>query len=478
MEQALPSLLELAVFFPANSGSLSLHDGAALSTVGALSNTGSLAIGAGCTFSVHGNYSQSSPASLTVGIGSTSSVQQYGQLNLTGSATLAGSVNASIASDFSPRAGDSLPIVTYAGETGGDSVSFTGLSSGGVPIFQPIVGPTGITLNGLTSPVNLVVQPFSVAANAAAGQNFTVIYQVDNESSNAATGPWTDSIYLSTQTALNSSSVLLGRLQQTGSAANGQYTGTLTASVPGLVPGSYYVVVLVDSRGVLPELNRTSAELASTSPVQVTVPALTLGGSASGTIDNSQNAYYQITVPAAEDLAIDASFAALQGGELYVGYQSVPTASANLASSTAASQRTQQVVIPDTQAGTYYILLAGGSGSAGRQSRLRFLSKSLPLQVTGVSPAQAGNAGTTTITIQGVEFTSGMTVSLIPDGYGGALAATQVTFQGKYDALRSVQFGRRGAGHLRRRGHQRRAACHRSLGIHRHRLRQSRSHFV
>ena len=51
-------------------------------------------------------------------------------------------------------------------------------------------------------------------------------YQVDNESGNAATGTWTDSVYLSTQTTLNSSSVLLGRVQQTGVAADGQYSQT------------------------------------------------------------------------------------------------------------------------------------------------------------------------------------------------------------------------------------------------------------
>ena len=99
------------------------------------------------------------------------------------------------------------------------------MNSGALSILQPVVGPTNIVLSTVTSPANLVVQPFSVAANAVAGQNLTVTYQVDNESSNAAHGTWTDSVYLSTQPTLNSSSVLLGRVQHTGGvAANGQYT--------------------------------------------------------------------------------------------------------------------------------------------------------------------------------------------------------------------------------------------------------------
>ena len=184
---------------------------------------------------MNGNYTQGSSASLTIGIGGSSSGNEFGQLAVTGSATLAGSVNASTASGFTPAAGDSFPIVTYASETGGDSLSFTGVNSGAVSIFQPVVGPTSIALNTVTSPANLVVQPFSVAANAVVGQNLTVTYQVDNESSNAATGTWTDSVYLSTQPTLNASSVLLGRVQQSGVAANGQYSQTVTAPVPGLV---------------------------------------------------------------------------------------------------------------------------------------------------------------------------------------------------------------------------------------------------
>ena len=303
------------------------------------------------------------------------------------------------------------------------------MNSGALSIFQPVVGATSIALR-VTSPANLVVQPFSVAANAVVGQNLTVTYQVDNESGTTLTNTWTDSVYLSTQTALNTSSVLLGRVQQTGGvAANGQYSETLTAPVPGLAPDDYYVVVLADSLGRVPELNRTSTELASTNPVQVTLPTLTLGSPISGTIGDGQDVYYQITLPAGQDVAISAGLAALQGGELYVGYQTVPTTSTYEASSISPTQTTQQVVIPDTQAGTYYILVQGDTGSTGGQP-FTLSAQTLPLQVSGVGPDQAGNGGTTTLTIQGAEFTSAATVSLVPHGGGTAIAASQVTFQG------------------------------------------------
>jgi IPT/TIG domain len=99
-----------------------------------------------------------------------------------------------------------------------------------------------------------------------------------------------------------------------------------------------------------------------------------------------------------------------------------------MAASTSPTQKTQQVIIPDAQAGSYYILLAGDTGSGiGGPFTLR--ATVLPLQASSVGPAQAGNSGPTTLTIQGAGFTPGATVSLVPQSGGAAIAATQVTFQ-------------------------------------------------
>ncbi len=189
------------------------------------------------------------------------------------------------------------------------------------------------------------------------------------------------------------------------------------------------MIAEIDSKGLVPDVNRANNVAASTSPINVALPDAPLGQTVSGTIADGQDIYYQVTVPAGDDLAINASYASLQGGELYVGYQTVPTSSTYLASSVSPTQTTQQVVIPDTQAGTYYVLLQGDTGSTGGQP-FTLTTASLPLQVTGVSPAQAGNSGTTTLTIQGAEFTAGATVSLVPHGGGSSIVASAVTFQG------------------------------------------------
>ena len=411
-----------------NSGSLSLTNGASFSTAGDLSNTGSLTLGAGSTLTVNGNYTQGSSASLTIGIGGASSGNEYGQLNVTGSATLAGSVNASTASGFTPSAGDSFPIVTYASETGGSSLSFAGVNSGALSFLQPVVGPISIVLSTVTSPANLVVQPFSVAANATAGQNLTVTYQVDNQSGNAATGSWTDSVYLSTQTTLNSSSVLLGRVQQTGGvAANGQYSETLTAPVPGLAPDNYYVIVLADSHGLVPELNRTNTELASTNPVQVTLPALTLGSPVSGTIGNGQDVYYQLTLPPGKTSRSPPGWPRLKGAS--------STSATRPCRPPARMRRPRRRRRRRPSRSSSPTLRPARITSCSRAIRARPAASRSHFGADAAAPGHGRRAGPGGQLAGRPRLHPGAsslatTVSLVPHGGGSAIAATEVTFQG------------------------------------------------
>ena len=75
-----------------------------------------------------------------------------------------------------------------------------------------------------------------------------------------------------------------------------------------------------------------------------------------------------------------------------------------------------------------------------------------------MSPNQAGNSGTTTVTIQGAEFTAGTTVSLVPHGGGTAIAATQVTFQASTTLFAQFNLAGAAAGSYDVDGHERRSA--------------------
>ena len=100
-----------------------------------------------------------------------------------------------------------------------------------------------------------------------------------------ATGDWYDSLYLSRDGSLDESDVLLGRVHHTsGVAANSTYRETLTAAVPPLADASYRVLVLSDSRGLVPDANRANNVGFSASTIAVSVPSLPLGTTITGSI--------------------------------------------------------------------------------------------------------------------------------------------------------------------------------------------------
>jgi hypothetical protein len=98
----------------ANSGSLSLLNGSAFSTVADFSNTGTLTIGASSVFTVSGNYSQDPKAILVIQVGGPSSLLQFGQLLVTGTATLGGTLTVTLLNNYVPQSNDSFTILAFA----------------------------------------------------------------------------------------------------------------------------------------------------------------------------------------------------------------------------------------------------------------------------------------------------------------------------------------------------------------------------
>ena len=86
-----------------SSGSLAFSDGAGLATTGNFSNTGTLTIGARSKLTVNGNYTQGASATLAVGIGGSVASGNFGQLAITGTAALAGTVKATFVNRLQPH---------------------------------------------------------------------------------------------------------------------------------------------------------------------------------------------------------------------------------------------------------------------------------------------------------------------------------------------------------------------------------------
>ena len=122
-----------------NSGSLALSNGATFTTTGNLSNSGTLAIGTGSTLTVDGALTQTSSGTLSVQLGAPPA---SGQLVATGAATLAGTLQATTAAGYIPAVGDSFTVGSYASHTG--TFATLDLASNSTTFFSAAVNPTAV----------------------------------------------------------------------------------------------------------------------------------------------------------------------------------------------------------------------------------------------------------------------------------------------------------------------------------------------
>jgi RHS repeat-associated protein len=260
----------------------------------------------------------------------------------------------------------------------------------------------------------LAVTSVTGPAIGVPGQDATITYIVKNTLNfPTSASQWVDSVYLSLGDTVTRSARLVERVPHDGVVAgNSSYTERLTTPLPGVVPGNYHVIVVADSEGDVPDVNRANNTLASTSLVSMSMPPLPLGSPTSGTIDNGQDEFFQVNLPAGPVYHITADFAAAGGGELFVRYQDVPDSTTFDQVAFDPTQQDEQLVLNGTQAGTYYIWVHGREGSAGGKP-FTITAQELAFQVLSVSPDHGSNTGPVTLTVQGSQFSPGTVVSLV-----------------------------------------------------------------
>ena len=93
------------------------------------------------TLTIVGDYTQTASADLVIQIGGRSAGTQFDQLNITGQATLDGTLTVSLINGFHPDSGDSFQILTF----GSGSGTFATLAGDG-PAFSPRYNPTNVIL--------------------------------------------------------------------------------------------------------------------------------------------------------------------------------------------------------------------------------------------------------------------------------------------------------------------------------------------
>ena len=216
---------------------------------------------------------------------------------------------------------------------------------------------------------------------------------MENPGGTTPVSSWVDSVFLTSGTTLDSSAVLIGRQTHMGVlTAGGMYQATLTAPLPGLLPGNYFVIVETDSGDQVPDVNRSNNVLVSTTSLPVTVPALNLGSSMSGTVAAGQELYYALTLPTSNDVQLTLTSSAPGVAELLESNGAVPSLGTFDQEAFATSAATQGITLSSAPAGTYYVLV-DGRDAAGTGASFTLSATALPFAITSLSPAQGRTSG-------------------------------------------------------------------------------------
>ncbi len=137
-------------------------------SAGNLSNSGTISIGASDAVQARGTFTQTSTGTLAFQLGGPPGSNRYGTLTAAGSATLAGTLTASLTNGYSPAVGDGFGLLNYAGVSG--TFGSFPLPSGTAYSFQAAVNPTYTAVGAVPKPLSATVNAATVVAPVSTTQ--------------------------------------------------------------------------------------------------------------------------------------------------------------------------------------------------------------------------------------------------------------------------------------------------------------------
>ena len=266
------------------------------------------------------------------------------------------------------------------------------------------------------TPVDLVAGVITVPENALPGALASISYTVTNESEQAVTGQWSDSIYLSSDAVWDVGDALFARVGVNGGLdGNESYTRTATGAMPGLIGGDYYVIVRSDIFNQINETNEANNLNASLDTTRMDVEALFLGTPDAASFAYGGAVYYRVEVAAGETLHFNFDRSATEGRtELFVSYDAMPSRSDFDYRYNQADSPDQSLVIANTRGGTYYVMAYNAAGATDTYS---ITADTLQFSITEIGTAAGSNKGQVTVRIDGAKLTTHTTALLVgPDG--------------------------------------------------------------
>ncbi|MCU1267467.1 MAG: Na-Ca exchanger/integrin-beta4 [Acidobacteria bacterium] len=280
----------------------------------------------------------------------------------------------------------------------------------------------GVNLQ-LTPPADLVVDSVTAPATAEPGGTAVFQWTVQNIGANPALGLWTDSIYLSTDATWDIGDVLVGQETEVGPLNTGQsHNANLTATLPAMNPGQYFVIVRADIRNRVRESDESNNTGVSIAQVSLDVTELQLGVSRNTTLVTGQERFYRTNTPANETVRFSIDGPDGSSNELFTRFGSMVTRSQYDFLFSRPSEPDQRLVVPQTRAGAYYTMARAeyvptdtpiasngknektSTPQASTIENVSIRAEVLPFGVSSVTPGKGGSGGNATVRIQGAQF--------------------------------------------------------------------------
>ena len=284
----------------------------------------------------------------------------------------------------------------------------------------------------LPLPSDLIVSAVSVPSPTEVGETVVLEWQIENLIGQPVGGRWSDSVFLSVDDILDSSDVFVQRFTSIATApivAGATRTFQGSATIPGVTPGPYHVIVRTNVLAQVHEANLTNNTTASISRLTVGIPALTLDAPPlRSSVALGLDRHFALDTPASQTVRVTLDHDALSAWtELYVAYERPASPGDFDYRFTAVGEADQMITIPDSEEGTYFVLARATRGPTVQNENATLRASTIPFSLETVLPAVIGDRGRVTLTCRGSRF--GPTDTILLTGPGGhARAARDIRF--------------------------------------------------
>lgn len=258
-------------------------------------------------------------------------------------------------------------------------------------------------------PADLVVESISPPpAGGRLGFPASFTWSIRNEGEVSVIGQWQDTLYLSSDDVFDLGDAPIGRFVNasgsTSIAPGESRSFTHSATIPGVVPGDYFVFVRTDVFNNIPETDEANNLAVSLSAIPITIQTINLGETFSdASASQGARRYYQFNAPDLETIRITLAGLANDATELFVKSGAIPTPGNFDVAYTNPDAAIQRVSIPTSVGGPYFIQ---ARKSLGASPGLMVTPEIVPFGVASLAPAEIG-AGVVTVTAEGSRWRPG-----------------------------------------------------------------------